>query len=94
MKGVFSKNPVKALDRIPPTVGLNGTVFCFPLPFSGNNRNRRRTGCYLGCRWSCTTICIPIKNRNQCDQCGASIIVIVMESFSLSIVVIQIDLKK
>lgn len=34
------------------------------------------------------------KNRNQCDQCGASTIVIVMVSFSLSIVVIQIDLKK
>ena len=25
MKGVFSKMPVKALDRIPPTVGLNGS---------------------------------------------------------------------
>ena len=25
MKGVFSKMPVKSLDRIPPTVGLNGT---------------------------------------------------------------------
>ena len=30
MKGVFSKTPVKALDRIPPTVGLNGT-YCFSL---------------------------------------------------------------
>ena len=25
MKGVFAKMPVKSLDRIPPTVGLNGT---------------------------------------------------------------------
>ena len=30
MKGVFSKTPVKALDRIPPTVGLNG-IFCSSL---------------------------------------------------------------
>ena len=27
MKGVFSKTPVKALDRIPPTVGLNGIFY-------------------------------------------------------------------
>lgn len=31
MKGVFSKTPVKALDRIPPTVGLNGTIVMFLL---------------------------------------------------------------
>ena len=30
MKGVFSKTPVKALDSIPPTVGLNG-IFCSSL---------------------------------------------------------------
>ena len=30
MKGVFSKTPVKALDRIPPTVGLNGRIY-FPI---------------------------------------------------------------
>ena len=30
MKGVFSKTPVKALDRIPPRVGLNG-IFCSSL---------------------------------------------------------------
>lgn len=37
MKGVFSKMPVKALDRIPPTVGLNGKAIDRGITCSGDD---------------------------------------------------------